>query len=73
MKKLLTIEGMSCGHCTMHIQSALGDVPGVTKVDVDLLRKSAMVEGDGEMFNDVALKRAVTEAGYRVTAILGGH
>lgn len=73
MRKLLTIEGMSCGHCTMHVQSALEDIPGVTKVDVDLLKKSAMVEGDGDNFNDVALKRAVAEAGYRVTAVLGGR
>ncbi|MEW6548307.1 MAG: heavy-metal-associated domain-containing protein [Spirochaetota bacterium] len=73
MRKLLTIEGMSCGHCTMHIQSALEEIPGVTKVDVNLLKKSAMVEGDGDTFNDVALKRAVSEAGYRVTAILGGR
>jgi copper chaperone CopZ len=73
MKKLLTIEGMSCGHCTMHVQSALEEIPGVTKAAVDLLKKSAMVEGDGDAFNDVALKRAVSEAGYRVTAILGGR
>ncbi|PKL05853.1 MAG: heavy metal transport/detoxification protein [Spirochaetae bacterium HGW-Spirochaetae-9] len=73
MRKLLTIEGMSCGHCTMHVQSALEEIPGVTKVDVDLIKKSAMVEGDGDNFNDVALKRAVSEAGYRVTAVLGGR
>lgn len=73
MRKLLTIEGMSCGHCTMRVQSALEEIPGVTKVDVDLIKKSAMVEGDGDNFNDVALKRAVIEAGYRVTAVLGGR
>ena len=74
MRKLLTIEGMSCGHCVMmHVESALGEVVGVTKVDVDLIKKSAMVEGSGDGFNDVALKRAVSEAGYRVTAVLGGR
>lgn len=73
MRKLLTIEGMSCGHCVMHVKSALGEVEGVTKVDVDLIKKSAMVEGEGDGFNDIALKRAVSEAGYRVTAVLGGR
>ena len=73
MRKLLTIEGMSCGHCTMHVQSALEEIPGVTKVEVDLLKKSAMIEGEGDNFNDVAFKRAVSEAGYRVTAVLGGR
>ncbi len=70
MKKLLTVEGMSCGHCVMHVKSALSEVAGVTKVDVDLVKKSAMVEG--ENLNDVALSHAVVEAGYRVTGILGG-
>ena len=69
MKKLLTIEGMSCGHCVMHVRSALEDVPGVKKVDVDLLKKSAMVEGDS--LTDAALGAAVADAGYRVTAVSG--
>jgi copper chaperone CopZ len=71
MKKLLTIEGMSCGHCVMHVKSALEEVPGVAKAEVDLIKKSAMVEG--EDLNDIALKHAVTEAGYRVSAVYGRH
>jgi copper chaperone len=71
MKKLLTIEGMSCGHCVMHVKSALTDVAGVSSVDVDLLKKSAMVEGDA--LDDAALSKAVSESGYRVTRIIGSH
>jgi len=70
MRKLLTIEGMSCGHCVMHVKSALQGVAGVSSVEVDLAKKSAMVEG--EALSDAALKAAVAEAGYRVTAVLGG-
>ncbi|PKL23118.1 MAG: heavy metal transport/detoxification protein [Spirochaetae bacterium HGW-Spirochaetae-3] len=71
MRKLLTIEGMSCGHCMMHVKSALEDVAGVTSAAVDLLKKSAMIEGDN--LNDAVLKAAVAEAGYKVSAILGSH
>ena len=71
MKKLLTIEGMSCGHCVMHVKSSLEEVPGVAKAEVDLIKKSAMVEG--EDLNDIVLKNAVSEAGYRVSAIYGRH
>lgn len=71
MRKLLTIEGMSCGHCVMHVKSALEDVAGVTSAAVDLLKKSAMIEGDN--LNDAVLKAAVAEAGYKVSAILGSH
>ncbi|MEW6548788.1 MAG: heavy-metal-associated domain-containing protein [Spirochaetota bacterium] len=73
MKKLVFVEGMSCGHCTMKVQSNLGDIPGVAKVEVDLFRKTAMVEGEGEGMNDAAMRHAVAQAGYRVVRILGRH
>ena len=68
MRKLLKIEGMSCGHCVMHVQSALEDVPGVKSAKVDLLERSAMVEG--EELSDQALRAAVADAGYKVVSIM---
>ncbi len=68
MRKLLKIEGMSCGHCVMHVQSALEDVEGVRSAKVDLLERSAMVEGDN--LNDQALRAAVADAGYKVVSIM---
>jgi len=68
MRKLLKIEGMSCGHCVMHVRSALEDVPGVKSAKVDLLERSAMV--DGEELSDQALRAAVADAGYKVVSIM---
>jgi copper chaperone CopZ len=68
MRKLLKIEGMSCGHCVMHVQSALEDVPGVKSAKVDLMDRSAMVEG--ETLSDQALRAAVADAGYKVVSIM---
>jgi copper chaperone CopZ len=68
MKKLLKIEGMSCGHCVMHVQSALEDIPGVKSAKVDLLERQALVEGDA--LDDQALRAAVADAGYRVLQII---
>lgn len=68
MRKLLKIEGMSCGHCVMHVQSALEDVPGVKSAQVDLLERSAMVDGEGLV--DQALRAAVADAGYKVVSIM---
>lgn len=68
MRKLLKIEGMSCGHCVMHVQSALEGVEGVKSAKVDLLERSAMV--DGENLNDQALRAAVADAGYKVVSIM---
>jgi copper chaperone CopZ len=71
MKKLLTIEGMSCGHCVMRVKSVLEGVVGVTSAEVNLLEKSAMVEGPA--LSEAVLRAAVAEAGYRVSAVIGGH
>ncbi|HOI23469.1 MAG TPA: heavy-metal-associated domain-containing protein [Spirochaetales bacterium] len=68
MRKLLKIEGMSCGHCVMHVRSALEEVPGVKSAKVDLLERTAMVDGDN--LNDQALRAAVAEAGYKITEII---
>jgi copper chaperone CopZ len=68
MRKLLKIEGMTCGHCVMHVRSALEDIDGVKSADVNLLERSAMVEG--EALSDQALRAAVSEAGYRVISIV---
>jgi copper ion binding protein len=67
MKKTLSIEGMSCQHCVMHVKNALAEVAGVETADVDLAKKSAVVSGGS--FDDAALKAAVAEAGYEVVAI----
>jgi copper chaperone len=67
MVKQLSIEGMSCQHCVMHVKNALVGVSGVEKAEVDLGKKSATVTGAG--FDDAALKAAVAEAGYEVVGV----
>ncbi len=67
MKKVLSVEGMSCAHCVAHVKEALASVPGVTAAEVDLGKKRAVVEGQG--LDDAALKSAVAEAGYEIVAI----
>lgn len=67
MKKTLAVEGMSCAHCVTHVREALESVPGVSKAEVDLDKKRAIVEGPS--LDDEAMKAAVAEAGYRVAGI----
>ena len=67
MKKLLSIEGMSCAHCVAHVKSALSGIQGVTSVQVDLATKSAVVTGGA--LDDGQLKAAVADVGYQVVAI----
>ena len=68
MTKVITIEGMMCGHCTGRVQKALEEVAGVSAVTMSLENKTATVELNGEVA-DQALTAAVTEAGYEVKGI----
>ncbi len=67
MTKILDVEGMTCKHCVMHVTQALKELAGVTKVQVDLATKKAVVEGTN--LDDSAMKAAVADAGYEVVAI----
>ena len=60
-----TIEGMSCGNCVRHVTEAIQGVPGVKSVDVSLEGKSAAIQFDWQI-DEVALRKAVEDAGYRV-------
>lgn len=65
MKKVLVVEGMSCGHCKAAVEKALKSVAGVENAVVDLNSETAEVTLTGEVSGD-ALSKAVTDAGYEV-------
>ena len=59
---LLAVEGMTCPSCIRHIDSALRDVDGVTKVEVRLREGRVLVEH--EDLDVASLVSAVQDAGY---------
>ncbi len=69
MEKTLSIEGMMCDHCVMHVQKALAAIPGVQEVIVSLENKSATVIID-PIVADETLRYAIEEAGYVLNEIL---
>ncbi len=68
MKSIVSIGGMSCGHCVMRVKTALEAVPGVGSVSVDLTSGKASVEGPALDAN--MLRGAVEKAGYEALSIL---
>ena len=61
------INGMTCGHCVSAVTEAIGEVEGVTRVDVDLDKGQATVTSEGELDHD-AVQTAVAEAGYELAS-----
>jgi len=68
MTKVITVEGMMCGHCTGRVQKVLEAVEGVTSVEMSLENKTATVEFSADVA-DAVLKGVITEAGYEVVGI----
>lgn len=67
MKKVIEINGMSCGHCQARVENALNAIEGV-EAKVDLKKKIAIVELK-KAVDDETLKNAISQAGYDVVSV----
>jgi copper chaperone len=63
----VTVMGMSCGGCALSVREEIGDISGVRAVDVELSSGRVLIESDRPV-EDVAIKNAVEEAGYRLAS-----
>lgn len=64
----LSIAGMMCAGCVSSVEAALREVPGVRKVNVNLVERSALVETD---VDPALLIEAVRKAGYDAAPLRG--
>lgn len=55
------VPAIHCGHCKAAIESEVGGVAGVDRVEVDIDAKRVTVEGDA---TEEAVLAAISEAGY---------
>ena len=60
---VLNVEGMMCNHCKKHVEDALKSVGGVTKVEVSLEKKNAIIECNDYVDVDTLIE-AVNKEGY---------
>jgi copper ion binding protein len=60
-----TVKGMTCGHCVSSVKEEVGDVPGVTNVEVDLATGLLTVGSDAPV-DPAKIVAAVEGAGYEV-------
>jgi P-type Cu+ transporter len=62
----IPVHGMDCAECTMHVQRALVDLPGVEDVQVLLSSEKAVLQVDPELVDLPTIRKAVEGAGYTV-------
>ncbi|CAM5704211.1 heavy-metal-associated domain-containing protein [Streptomyces aurantiogriseus] len=60
------VSGMTCGHCKATLTKVIGELDGVTGVDVDLGTGRVTVSSTAEP-DDAVIAEAVDEAGYGLT------
>ncbi|WP_433786863.1 heavy-metal-associated domain-containing protein [Actinomycetospora sp. CA-101289] len=60
-----TVTGMTCDHCVASVREEVGEVPGVSDVDVDLASGRVLVTSESPL-DDAAVRAAVEEAGYQL-------
>ncbi|GAA3206917.1 heavy-metal-associated domain-containing protein [Nonomuraea helvata] len=59
------VQGMNCEHCVNSITTAVGELPGVTDVHVDLPTGKVDVTGESPLDDDL-IRQAVEEADFQV-------
>ncbi len=67
------VTGMTCGHCVAAVSEEIGNLDGVTRVDVDLVEGGesiVRVTSDAPLDPD-RVRRAVDEAGYQLSGVSG--
>lgn len=68
MTKKIFINGMTCGNCVSHVETALKSLSGVKSVNVDLAGKFATIELTASI-DDNIIKTAIEDEGYQVVTI----
>ncbi|WP_226012904.1 heavy metal translocating P-type ATPase [Halomicrobium salinisoli] len=64
----LDVTGMTCANCAATVEDALGDLEGVTSIDVNAATDEARVEYDPDRTSLGAIYDAVEDAGYGAVA-----
>ena len=64
---IISIEGMSCEHCVIQVQKALGMLKGIEDADVTI--GTATVHYDEELVKREDMEAAIEAAGYEVREV----
>ena len=63
-KQTFRVSGMHCASCEKILKMEIGELAGVKNVKADAVKGIVDVEGDG--FDAAAVKKAITQNGYKV-------
>ncbi|MDI3480500.1 MAG: copper chaperone [Tepidanaerobacteraceae bacterium] len=62
----LKVEGMSCAHCKKAVETSVGALPGIFKVEAEVSHGKVDVSFDPSKVKLDDIKKAIEDAGYDV-------
>ncbi|HRY13300.1 MAG TPA: copper chaperone CopZ [Syntrophomonadaceae bacterium] len=62
----LNVEGMSCMHCVNAVKKSVGSLPGVSRVEVDLMGKKVAVDFESDQVTLDEIRTQIEDTGYEV-------
>ncbi|GAA9728209.1 copper-binding metallochaperone CopP [Helicobacter pylori] len=65
MKVIFQVPSITCNHCVDKIEKFVGEIEGVSFIDVSVEKKSVIVEFDAPATQDL-IKEALLDAGQEV-------
>jgi copper chaperone len=68
IRKTYSVPDVSCNHCKMSIEKALGGLTGVFEAEVDVPAKTVAVAFDDEVITEDAVIEMLAEEGFPVAA-----
>ena len=63
-REVIKVEGMSCNHCKMSVETAVKKIAGVVVAEVNLEEKTLQVEYDNEKTDMARIRQAVEDVGF---------
>jgi copper chaperone len=62
----LNVTGMSCMGCVNSVKNLVSALPGVAKIDIDLVSGLVTVEHDPAQADTAAIRAAIEDGGYGI-------
>ena len=64
----MNVLDMSCGHCELSVQEALGELDGVRSLKADHQKGTVEVTYEADRVTDEQFRQAIAEVGYTLRA-----
>ena len=64
----IKVSGLMCSFCTMSVEKALGRIPGIHSVQVNLVHGIVLVDADPNRVTEQQAAQKIEDLGYTVVA-----